>query len=88
MFIDYSKRAHTQEPPPPPHTHTSILTIQRLIYTALRLEMDEDSNMGQKTWQAYGFGKRNVFRLHPTESRLYITLQRQSNCIALHVRQI
>ena len=31
--------------------------------------MDEDSSTGQKTWQAYSFGKRNVFRLHLNESR-------------------
>ena len=31
--------------------------------------MDEDSSTEHKTWQAYSFGKRNVFRLHLTESR-------------------
>ena len=35
----------------------------------LRLEMDEDSSMEQKTWQVYSFGKRNVFRLHLNVSR-------------------
>ena len=31
--------------------------------------MDEDSSMEQKTLQAYGFGKRNVSRLHLNESK-------------------
>ena len=31
--------------------------------------MDEDRSMGQKIWQVYSFGKRNVFRLHLSESR-------------------
>ena len=35
----------------------------------LRLETDEDSSMEQKTLQAYGFGKRNVSRLHLNKSK-------------------
>ena len=31
--------------------------------------MDEYGSMEQKTWEAYGFGKRNVFRLHLNESK-------------------
>ena len=33
------------------------------------MEIDEDSSMAQKTWQVSSFGKRNVFRLHLSESR-------------------
>ena len=56
-----SMRTHTQA-----LAHTSILTIQSIIY---RLEMDEDGSTEQKAWQVYSFGKRNVFRLHFNESR-------------------
>ena len=45
---------HTRAP-----AHTSILTIQSLIYSSIE----------QKTWQGYSFGKKNVFRLHLIESR-------------------
>ena len=34
--------------------------------------MDEDSSMGQKTWQVYNFGKRNVFRLYLNKSREWL----------------
>ena len=33
--------------------------------------MDEDSSTKQKTWQVYSFGKRNVFRLHLSESAFH-----------------
>ena len=64
--------AHT-----PTHTHmhtqhTSILTIQNLIYTQHRqqgLEAEEDSSMERKTWQVYSFGKRKVLRFDLNEPR-------------------
>ena len=71
---DYSKRIHT-------HTHThkhtqAVWPYKAKIYTAQNRQQtpgrpgtDEDISMEQKTWQAYNFGKRNVFRLDMNESR-------------------
>ena len=58
---------HTQAP-----THTSILTIQSLIYKAYgqQVEMDEDGSTEQKTRQFYSFVKRKVFRLHLNVTRI------------------
>ena len=47
--------------------HTSILTIQNLIYTVEKMssrersEMVEDSSKEQKIWQASSFGKRRDY---------------------------
>ena len=61
---------HTQAP-----AHTSILTVQNLMYTQLntgskqRLETDEDTSMKRKTWQVYSLGKRNVLRFDLNKPR-------------------
>ena len=61
---------HTQAP-----AHTSVVTIQNLIYAQLktgskqRLETDEDSSTEQKAWQVYSFGKINVLRFDLDVSR-------------------
>ena len=80
LSIDYSKHAHT-------HTHTlteapahmSILTMQCLKCAAT--EIDEDSSMEQKAWQVSSLGKRNVFRLHLSESRGEVLSERKGEVI-------
>ena len=60
------------------HTHTGTCTHKHSDCTkpnlhslkqAANRDLDKDSNMEPKTWQVYSFGKRNVFRLHLSESR-------------------
>ena len=63
VYRDYSKCLHTQTP-----AHTSIPTIQNLIYTPLKqttkteTKAEEDSSAEQKTRQVYCFGNRTVWR--------------------------
>ena len=57
---------------PQPLVPCSLKSGVQLSYPQLkmgskqRLEMDEDSSMEWKMWQAYSFGKRKVFRFHLT----------------------
>ena len=57
-------RTYTEAP-----AHTNILTTRLKTGSKRGLDVDDDSSTEQKIWQVCSFGKRNVFRLHLTESR-------------------
>ena len=70
---DYAKHIHM-------HTHRGTCTHEHSDNTKLNLHSLKwaaetwggwDSSMEQKTWQVYSFGKRNVFRLHLSESAFH-----------------